>query len=287
MPSPIELKYIIETEKETGFEFPKIFKAKMQKENGGEFFAEDEWWFLFPFFDKSDKKRISRTCNHIVLETNKAREWSDFPENTFAIGKNGSGDLLVLIEKEPKKLGEEIYVWYHEEDKLIKVGENINDYEKDEFFNTEDIDTIVIKRQEERIKLNELILSDFIIKNIPKPWKLFRCVDKYEFQFGKKSEINITLIESLNHIDFRNEDFWKEQWVKLTELDDELDFEVVYNELDNFEMVIVKTKKWMPVLIWIKLKKTSKFWLLFRTESVRFKGDINELRNLLKNIEMK
>ncbi len=107
MAFPIELKYIIETEKETGFEFPKVFKEKMLAENGGEFFAKDEWWFLFPFFDKSDKKRINRTCNHIVLETNnlKSKNWNKFPENTFAIGTNQSGDYLILKESEYKKLG--------------------------------------------------------------------------------------------------------------------------------------------------------------------------------------
>lgn len=133
MPFPIELKYIIETEKEVGFEFPSIFKEKMQEENGGEFITENDDWELFPFFDKSDKKRISRTCNHIILETNQAKEWGNFPKNTFAIGKNGYGDLLVLIEKEPKKLGDEIYVWEHETGEVIKVGEDINDYDEDDF----------------------------------------------------------------------------------------------------------------------------------------------------------
>ncbi len=130
MPFPVELKYIKETEEELGVEFPKIFKEKMQEENGGEFLTEDEDWELFPFFDKSDKKRISRTCNHIILETKNAREWENFPEKAYAIGKNGCGDFLVLIEKEPNKLSDKIYVWEHETGKLIKVGEDINDYEE-------------------------------------------------------------------------------------------------------------------------------------------------------------
>lgn len=132
MPFPIDLKYIKETEDESGVEFPKVFKEKMQEENGGEFFTEKVDWELFPFFDKSDKKRISRTCNHIILETENLKEWNNFPKNAFAIGKNGSGDLLVLIEKEPEKLSDEIYLWEHETGKIIKVGENINDYEEPE-----------------------------------------------------------------------------------------------------------------------------------------------------------
>jgi hypothetical protein len=42
----------------------------MNTENGGEILTEEDEWQLFPIFDKTDKKRISRTANHIVLETN-------------------------------------------------------------------------------------------------------------------------------------------------------------------------------------------------------------------------
>ncbi len=132
MPFPVELKYILEAEKELGYQFPEIFKEKMQKENGGEFFAEDEWWFLFPFFDKSSKKRISRTCNHIVLENKNLQKWESIPEKAVAIGTNQSGDYLILKEKCDKKLNDEIYVSYHDEIGIIKVGENINDYEEPE-----------------------------------------------------------------------------------------------------------------------------------------------------------
>ncbi len=138
MPFPIELKYIKETEEELGVEFPKIFKEKMQEENGGEFYAEGEWWFLFPFFDKSDKKRISRTCNHIILETKNAMKWNAFPKNSIAVGTNQSGDYLILREIETNKLSDEIYIWYHETREIIKVGKNINDYEEPEDYEDED-----------------------------------------------------------------------------------------------------------------------------------------------------
>lgn len=44
MPFPIDLKYIIETEKELGLIFPDSFKTKMRKENGGEIETEDDDW---------------------------------------------------------------------------------------------------------------------------------------------------------------------------------------------------------------------------------------------------
>ena len=101
MPFPIDMKYITETEKELGLVFPDKFKSKMTKENGGELIPDDDDWQLFPFFDKSDKKRISRTCNHIGLETKQAHEWDNFLNNGVAIASNGCGDLLVLL---PTKL---------------------------------------------------------------------------------------------------------------------------------------------------------------------------------------
>jgi hypothetical protein len=68
MPFPIDKKYIEETESELNVKFPTEFKNRMIKSNGGELLISREFEFeLHPFFDKSDRKRISRTCNHIGL----------------------------------------------------------------------------------------------------------------------------------------------------------------------------------------------------------------------------
>lgn len=103
MSFPIDEKYIAETEKELGILFPENFKSKMMKENGGELMTDDDDWNLYPFFDKSDKKRISRTCNHIGLETKQAKNWNNFPSNRIAIGSNGSGNHLVLLPTKENK----------------------------------------------------------------------------------------------------------------------------------------------------------------------------------------
>ena len=133
MPFPVDIKYIIETEQELGLVFPDSFKSKMTKENGGELMTEDDDWQLFPFFDKSDNKRISRTCNHIGLETKQAKEWESFPKNGVAIASNGCGDYLVLlpISENEKKLSEEIYFWFHETGQLEKIAENIEELNED------------------------------------------------------------------------------------------------------------------------------------------------------------
>lgn len=129
MPFPVDIKYIIETEKELEIEFPESFKKKMIIENGGEILTDEDEWQLFPFFDKSDSKRISRTCNHIIVETKEAKEWNNFPENAITIATNGLGDNLILLpsEKNLKTLKEEIYLWRHETGEVIEIAKTIAD----------------------------------------------------------------------------------------------------------------------------------------------------------------
>lgn len=48
----------------------------MIKENGGRIDSDNYFFEIHPFFDKSDRKKISRTCNHIGLETKNTRKWN-------------------------------------------------------------------------------------------------------------------------------------------------------------------------------------------------------------------
>ncbi|WP_243472776.1 SMI1/KNR4 family protein [Winogradskyella sp. MH6] len=127
MPFPIDIKYIIETESELNVKFPTEFKNQMIKSNGGELLISDEFGFeLHPFFDKSDRKRISRTCNHIALETKNARKWSGFPDNGIAIGADGFGNQLILTHNGNGNLTDELYFWNHETRHIEKIAESIN-----------------------------------------------------------------------------------------------------------------------------------------------------------------
>ena len=139
MPFPIDEKYITEAESELKVIFPTEFKNRMMKTNGGELLISDELEFeLYPFFDKSDKMRISRTCNHIILETNNAREWNGFPDHGIAIGSNGFGDQLILIHNGNGNLTDELYFWNHETRQVKKIAESINKLyiEKSSFWKT-------------------------------------------------------------------------------------------------------------------------------------------------------
>ena len=126
MAFPVDEKYIKETELELKVEFPTEYKNKMVNNNGGELISDDYEFELYPFFDKSDKKRISRTCNHIGLETKNAKDWNNFPENAIAIGADGFGNLIVLLHNGNGILNEQVSFWNHETGMCEVIAENIN-----------------------------------------------------------------------------------------------------------------------------------------------------------------
>ncbi|WP_299365925.1 SMI1/KNR4 family protein [Winogradskyella sp.] len=129
MPFPVDEKYIIETESELKVRFPTEFKTRMIKLNGGELVNGYLEFKLYPFFDKSDKKRIRRTCNHIGLETKNAREWIGFPENGIAIASDGYGNQVILIHNGDGNLTDEIHFWDHETGSIKKIADSINEFE--------------------------------------------------------------------------------------------------------------------------------------------------------------
>ena len=129
MPFPVDEIFIKQTEEKLGVEFPSSFKAKMMMDNGGELATEEDDWQLFPFFDSSDKKRLSRTANNIVRETEVAKKWPNFSANCVAIASNGSGDLLVFKREssQAKKLEEVVYFWSHETGELEIVSSSFSE----------------------------------------------------------------------------------------------------------------------------------------------------------------
>ncbi len=120
MPFNLDEKWIVEAESKLNVKLPQEYRNEMINENGGELLTEDECWDLYPIWDKSDKKRLSRTCNDIVRETESNRSIDYFPSKAVAIGTNGCGDQLVFIPKmfSPKELGSKVYIWSHETGKL-------------------------------------------------------------------------------------------------------------------------------------------------------------------------
>jgi len=101
----------------------------MRQKNGAEITTFDDQWNLFPFFDTSDKKRISRTCNHIVKETHYARETHYFPDSGVVVGENGAGDYLIFLPDDEKKgyIKTMFFIWLHETGEVKKVKNSLID----------------------------------------------------------------------------------------------------------------------------------------------------------------
>jgi hypothetical protein len=128
MPFPITVAEIAKTEARTGFRFPIGLKSRLTKDNGGELEVGGDHWWLIPFLDTTDRKRIARTCNDIIKETARMREWGNFPPDAFVIAQNGGGDYLIIRPEAAgsRELGETVYLWDHETGRDEPVADSLD-----------------------------------------------------------------------------------------------------------------------------------------------------------------
>lgn len=102
-------------ERELGVRLPNEYRMRLFARNGGELSTDDDDWQVFPVLDPTDRKTLSRSANHIVLETRNARTWRGFPAGAVAIASNGAGDLLVLLPARTSNLLDpQVHLWHHE-----------------------------------------------------------------------------------------------------------------------------------------------------------------------------
>jgi hypothetical protein len=143
-----------------------------------------------------------------------------------------------------------------------------------------------IKRQ----KLNSLATDfGFCIEKIPSPWTLIETISGFEkiykFQIGKSNNCIVTLVPEIPEININNDIFWKDKWIKETELVNNInDLTVERLEFNNYYAILVKTKNWTPVKIWCIKKENNNWHLKMNTELSRYKGDIKELEKLTNYI---
>ena len=126
MPFPTNLDCITRAEKELGVRLPDSFREYLCSTNGGELSLGDDYWQIFPVFDDSDRKRASRSANHIVRETEFARSCSGFPSAAIAVAANGEGDYLLLQPgaNDSSLLDPRVYRWDHESRGVVVASED-------------------------------------------------------------------------------------------------------------------------------------------------------------------
>ena len=129
MPFELDERFIAAAEAKLGASLPYSYRQAMKASNGGSVRAFNDVWQLHPILDPSDRKRLKRSCNDIVRETEFMRDFPGWPQDALAIAENGGGDRLVLLKKE-RHYEPEVYVWLHDTDELVAVAEVFSDLER-------------------------------------------------------------------------------------------------------------------------------------------------------------
>jgi len=109
MAFPVDERHIAVAEGALGRSLPINLRKRLLRSNGGELLIEGDSWWLFPVWDPTDRKRMGRTANHIVRETESWRGSCGFPTEAIAVAGNGTGDVLII-----RNGSEVIEHWSHE-----------------------------------------------------------------------------------------------------------------------------------------------------------------------------
>ncbi len=126
MPFDLSEDQLRVTETEIGARFPESYRQAMMRSNGGEIHAMSDIWNLIPLQDTSNRKRLSRTANHVIVETRSFSQSAAWPENAYIIADDGTGDALILF-REGRQIKPQVFYWFHEGGDLQLVAEDFSD----------------------------------------------------------------------------------------------------------------------------------------------------------------
>jgi len=129
MPFDLEDSFVHGAERELGAKLPKSFVDAMRVANGGELEVDGDDWQQYPIADTSDRKRASRTSNHLIKEAGRLRQWPRFPEGALAIAENGSGDQLVFL-RDGSCFDQAVHRWWHETGSLTRVAGDFSELQR-------------------------------------------------------------------------------------------------------------------------------------------------------------
>ena len=129
MPFNLSEEQISQTEADLGAKLPHEYREAMKLDNGGEASTEEDDWEFYPIKDTFDRKRFSRTCNHIINETESCKGFGSFPDEAVAIASNGMGYQMTFVRKSGQFLNT-VYLWLHETGEHQGFAATFNDIEK-------------------------------------------------------------------------------------------------------------------------------------------------------------
>ncbi len=133
--------------------------------------------------------------------------------------------------------------------------------------------------------LKSINLAEFKMAKIPKPWKLIKKGNRYEFRLGKSADIVIKKMKRVSDEKWNDTSFWIGRWNQLQRNELEGAKDVGYKEILDYELVIAKSKRWAPTYVWIRSKKPKKWMLEFHTSSQRLRSDLESIKVMLNEIE--
>jgi len=126
MPFDLDERYVEEVEATLGARLPPAYRAAMIQRNGGEYEMDFRRWFFYPIFDRSDRKRMVRTSNHIASETSTSRTYGHFPNDALAIANDDEGNQLVLLQS-GDHFGDTLYVWDHDTGEVARIASDLSE----------------------------------------------------------------------------------------------------------------------------------------------------------------
>ena len=141
---------------------------------------------------------------------------------------------------------------------------------------------------EKKKKINALPSEyDFPFSSAPAPWKLSQKEaqgkQEYLLQLGKGFNACIAMLK----LDFpkeklSQEDYFLSQWKAFTGIKSPKGLEQEILEAGAYQYIVVKSKEYTPVIIFVIPKEDKRGYLVVQTELSRYRNDLKEIERLLR-----
>ena len=106
MPFDLSDEQLEATETEIGAKFSESYRRRMMQCNGGKVDAMSDYWILIPFGDTSDRKRLSRTANHVLVDPKSVSgfpSWHERIRGREERNRRCTGDVFVRATRSSRR----------------------------------------------------------------------------------------------------------------------------------------------------------------------------------------